>query len=239
MRPEGYWEGFLSSSALSTATAISALALAGKGEDVPLIAAGARWLAATQAEDGGWGDTPESPSNLSTTLLTVSALTLAGRPDEAVGALARAEAYVVERAGRTPEERVQAVRAIYGEDRTFAVPILMNCALADLVPWSSVPDLPFELAVVPQRWYRALQLHVVSYALPALIAVGLVIDACHPPRNPLRRALRRMATNGALARLAAIQPSHGGFLDATPLTAFVGMSLIRRFGADRSCCSRW
>src|SRR5262245_36200509 len=72
--PEGYWEGELSSSALSTATAVSALALVGRSEDLSpewdsLIERGLRWLVEHQNEDGGWGDTVKSVSNISTTML--------------------------------------------------------------------------------------------------------------------------------------------------------------------------
>ncbi|MCW0217617.1 MAG: hypothetical protein OJI67_04770, partial [Prosthecobacter sp.] len=58
----GHWEGELSSSALSTATAI--VALHGVDEVVhhPLIAAGASWLMTHQNNDGGWGDTTISKS---------------------------------------------------------------------------------------------------------------------------------------------------------------------------------
>lgn len=225
---ERYWEGRLSSSALATAVAVSALALAGQEPDTELIARGIDWLCRTQNADGGWGDSPDSPSNLSTTLLCVSALILAEQPAEAT--LHRADAYITALAGPTPEAVVAALTAIYGEDRTFAVPILMNCALAGLIPWEAIPGLPFELAVVPQRWYRALRLHVVSYALPALIAVGMILHHHHPPESRWRRLLRRLAVKPALARLQALQPEHGGFLEATPLTAFVAMSLIPLHG---------
>ena len=55
---KGYWEGHLSSSALSTATAITALATMDRaGERNPLRhfqQAGLRWLASHVNEDGGW-----------------------------------------------------------------------------------------------------------------------------------------------------------------------------------------
>src|SRR5712691_10005783 len=84
--PEGYWVGELSTSALSTATAISALTLVQK--HVPphhqhdaLIAGGLAWLVAQQNTDGGWGDTVKSFSNISTTMLCRAALHLAaGEP---------------------------------------------------------------------------------------------------------------------------------------------------------------
>lgn len=223
--PDGYWEGRLSSSALSTATAISALALAEQAEDAALLRAGARWLVATQNADGGWGDTIDSPSNLATTLLVAAALKLAKHPS-ANDTLIRAGHYLSKLAGDTPAERVTAITAAYGKDRTFAVPILLNCALAGLAPWEAIPGLPFELAVFPHAMYKALRLHVVSYALPALIAVGLLLHRRHPTRNPLHHLVRELVVNRVMAKLAAIQPDSGGFLEATPLTSFVAMSLL-------------
>ena len=234
--PEGVWEGRLSSSALSTATALSALSLAGEARDKPLVQAGIAWLAGDQNPDGGWGDTSESCSNLATTLLALSALNLAGEaPAET---LARAETYVTALAGSEPAQRVQAIKAAYGADRTFAVPILMNCALAGLVPWDAIPGLPFELAALPQAWYRAVRLQVVSYALPALIAVGLLLHDRNPARNPFTRLARRLVAGRVRAKLQTLQPASGGFLEATPLTAFVAMSLTSVFGAQEPTVAR-
>src|SRR3712207_8767684 len=42
----------------------------------------------------------------------------------------------------------------YGIDKTFVVPIMTNLALAGLVDWKEIDPLPFELACVPQSWYR-------------------------------------------------------------------------------------
>src|SRR6266700_274823 len=66
---DGHWVGELSTSALSTATAIGALSLvqkAGHGSFDSLITGGLAWLAANQNPDGGWGDTTKSFSNIST-----------------------------------------------------------------------------------------------------------------------------------------------------------------------------
>jgi len=88
-----------------------------------------------------------------------------------------------------------------------------------------VPPLPFELACFPQSWFRFLKMPVVSYALPALIAIGQAVYQHRPPSNPLRRGIRHLARRRSLRVLETIQPSSGGFLEATPLTSFVTMSL--------------
>ena len=64
----------------------------------------------------------------------------------------------------------------------------MTCALAGLVEWREVPRLPFEMACFPQSWYRFLGLPVVSYALPALIAIGQAVHHHRPSWNLLARA---------------------------------------------------
>ena len=190
MRAEGYWEGWLSSSALSTATAVCALALADATDDEPRIARGLAWLIKHQNADGGWGDTTDSPSNLATTLLAISALRLGanGSSPAAVAALEQADRFLASRSAARGRSLGETIQREYGADRTFAVPILMTCGLAGVVTWDGIPDLPFELAVFPHRWYRLLRLQVVSYALPALIAIGLLIDRRNPPRSRLRRS---------------------------------------------------
>ncbi|MFO0880761.1 MAG: prenyltransferase/squalene oxidase repeat-containing protein [Gemmataceae bacterium] len=214
------WRGELSSSALSTAVAASALAQADDPTD-PRIEAGLRWLARHQNDDGGWGDTTLSVSNISTTMLCRAAFYLTGRVSLFTRVMDRCEAWLRLRHGRTPAELAEAVRARYGNDRTFSVPILMTSALARLMPWHEVPTLPFELACFPQSWYRFLQLPVVSYALPALIAIGQAVQH-HRGSWAIWRPL---AIRPSLRVLERIQPSNGGFLEATPLTAFVSLAL--------------
>jgi squalene-hopene/tetraprenyl-beta-curcumene cyclase len=228
---EGYWTGELSTSALSTATAVSALALVARNQSAAqapfasLIANGLSWLAAHQNPNGGWGDTVKSISNISTSMLGRAAFHLAGVADQYAECLRRAEAYLTTYCGKTPDEQAEAIRARYGKDRTFAVPILSTCALAGLVSWKEVASLPFELACFPQSWFRFLRLPVVSYALPALIAIGQAVYHHRPPRNPLTRLIRRLAIRRSLRVLESIQPSSGGFLEAVPLTSFVTLSL--------------
>src|SRR6266852_4322627 len=64
--PDGHWVGELSTSALSTATAVGALSIvqkAGHGSFDCLITNGLEWLVANQHPFGGGGDTTKSLSN--------------------------------------------------------------------------------------------------------------------------------------------------------------------------------
>jgi len=242
----GWWVGQLSTSALSTATAVMALLqavqaaeadaseLAGNGQQLRLAAprwralavGGLQWLSEHQNADGGFGDTVLSVSNISTTMLVHAVFHFAaglGCSDPAgrYPQVCAAAAAYVQRAGGVP-----ALLQRYGRDRTFSVPILTHCALAGIVDWREVIPLPFELACVPQKFYAALRLPVVSYALPALIAIGQVIFRKQGHWNPLLRWLRNASIQRSLKVLESIQPVNGGFLEATPLTSFVCMSLI-------------
>ena len=234
LRQGSHWRGELASSALSTATAVSALSVlhagprrAGSdegevpdwGADNELIERGCEYLAATQNADGGWGDTDRSNSNIATAILAVAALRLARAEEWYADAARRGWGYV-QRQGLW-----EGLRQRYGRDKTFAVPILTNAALAGLADWKQVAPLPFELAALPQRWYRFARMPVVSYAIPALVAIGQVREHFAPTRNPLLRPVRRIATDPSLQVLRRMQPASGGYLEAIPLTAFVLMSL--------------
>jgi squalene-hopene/tetraprenyl-beta-curcumene cyclase len=247
--PGGWWEGELSSSALSTATAIFALHL-GRESNVlradqrrlsdlsDLIDAGLRWLVRNQNEDGGWGDTTLSKSNISTTALCWAALSADARQIVSSQTMEAAERWLTQQAGGlTPQYLAPAIIARYGRDKTFSVPILTMCALAGKLGdgragWKAIAQLPFELAAFPQRWFKWLRLPVVSYALPALIAIGLVRHRLGQSFNPLSAGARLLATRRALDLLTRIQPASGGFLEATPLTSFVVMSLVGAGEAD-------
>ena len=220
----GHWVGELSASALSTATAVSALSVVRQNgrpdarfDDA--IEGGVRWLTAHQNDDGGFGDTDKSYSNIATTMLVSAAFHLAAKANQNVALLNRADAYIQSKGG------VSGLRQRYGKDKTFAVPILTNCALAGLASWKDVSALPFELACVPQRFYRFVRMPVVSYAVPALVAIGQARYFHRKPLMPWMRFIRWLAIKPSLRVLRKMQPESGGYLEATPLTSFVVMSL--------------
>ncbi len=252
----GHWTGELSSSALSTATAVTALALAraastpatapsGAAELAAKIEAGLTWLARHQNADGGWGDTVKSLSNISTTTLCWAAFgAVPGGDAKHAETVGRAARWLAQQAGGTaPDQLAPAIIARYGKDRTFSVPILTHCALAGRLgsgreAWKHVIPLPFELAALPHQFFAAVRLPVVSYALPALIAIGQVRFHHAPPANPITRLLRASARSRTLRVLTGLQPENGGFLEATPLTSFVTMSLVGAGESDHLVARR-
>jgi len=226
--PDGSWRGRLSASAVSTA--VAAFALARLRPESDKARAACKWLAANINEDNGWGDTPESPSNLTATLLAKAALTTQLDLAEIQNAQTLSDQFLNDNIGGiSPEHINTGVLKAYGKDRTFSAPILTMCAMAGMLGeesecWKTIPRLPFEIAALPRGLFRLMNLPVVSYAIPALIAVGLVRF-----RKTEKKAFsfihNTIIIPCALRRLRAMAPESGGFLEAAPLTGFVAMCL--------------
>ena len=228
----GMWNGRLSSSAISTSVSVFALQRIDSERFAPYIAHGVKWLHTTMKEDGTWGDSVESPSNMTATLLTYVSLYAVGQ------APAQSRADLDEQfGGHTEEALINGVLRYYGRDLTFSVPILTMCALAGVISsWDKIPTFPFELATLPQRLFRYLNMPVVSYAIPALIAIGI----CQLKRKgSMLRPVRQLFIPKAMKVLQRMQPADGGFLEAAPLTAFVSMCLaeggFRAHEVTRGC----
>ncbi len=230
LNPRGYWTGELSSSALAVAVALTALHFDNHKKHYEEINKGLSWLAANINDDGSFGDTPKSPGNVSTSLLVYAAINLQGGNPDWLEKLKINVARYLDSHGINVNSRDVAKNILkyYDNDYTFSVPILTMCGLCgipDKNAFDNIPQLPFELLLLPGRFYRLLNLNVVSYALPALAAVGIVIFRNKKP-GVLLRVIRHISISRALKKLHRMMPESGGYLEAVPLTAFVSLSLI-------------
>ena len=230
LNAEGFWEGRLSSSALGVAVAVAALHFDDAKKNALEIQKGILWLQKNINIDGSYGDTPESPGNVSTSLLVYAALNLYSAKDKSVEETqGKIAVYLASlKIDVNSPQVAEFILAHYQKDYTFSVPILAMCGLCG-VPgedaFNHIPQLPFELSLLPRRFYRLLNLSVVSYAIPALVTVGIVIFKKKKP-NLFWKIIRKFSIQKAMHILHRMLPESGGFLEAIPLTAFVALSLI-------------
>jgi squalene cyclase len=242
MNQEGYWTGQLATSALSTSVAIVALKTAGGPKDHQRINAGFNWLCQHINIDGGYGDTTHSLSNVSTTLLCYAAIHYCQTQNNGLPYIKEMEKWLATKGITLLSDNItSSILRYYGKDYTFSIPILSMLTLCNILPSESlrkIPNLPFELTLLPASWYRFLNLRVVSYALPALIAVGIFL---HRKRNKsiIRTGfLRNRFIRPALEKLDKLVPESGGFLEAIPLTGFVAMCLTESGYGNNSTVSK-
>ncbi len=222
------WEGKLARSAVSTATASIALSKYDPIQYRRQIEMAQQWLIAHQNEDGGFGDSPESPSNTTASLLAYAAL------HHGVGAkdtVVKVQQYLTQYLGAIdPENLRRSILKKYGKDLTFSVPILALCTAVGLFGhhdknWDLIPRLPFELSILPEKIWPLLHLHVVSYAIPALICIGIT-QSKKSKKIALHKCFQRYTIPKALKILQSKQPQSGGFLEAAPLTSFCLICLV-------------
>jgi squalene-hopene/tetraprenyl-beta-curcumene cyclase len=239
---KGVWDGRLSSSALSTAVASFGLWIYDKESNKKLVFEGLNWLKENLNKDGGFGDTTKSQSNLSTTLLCWSALSIVKDDKDFSDLIQKLESWLLTNLNSLePKEISKAILTHYKSDKTFSVPILTMCAISGRLGddgWKFVPQLPFQLAAFPDRFFKWFNLSVVSYAIPALISIGLVRQKNKPSRNPLIRLLNQLIIPKVLKVLSEKQPDNGGFLEAAPLTGFVLMSLVKAGKSEIDVCPK-
>lgn len=227
---DGFWTGELSTSALSTAVSIVALKLANINSDRQRVIDGYKWLYNNINNDGGYGDTTGSVSNVSTTLLCYAAIRYCQTNEPGISTTIAIEKWLTENGIKIDSDSItSSILGFYGKDYTFSLPILSMLNLCGVIPDSSLkklPVLPFELTLLPASFYRFFNLRVVSYALPALIGVGIYLHT-HREKGIFRHGIfRDKFIQPALEKLNSLVPKSGGFLEAIPLTAFVSMCLI-------------
>lgn len=227
----GFWTGELSASALSTAVAIVALKVASHKTDHERIEKGFKWLCQHINSDGGYGDTMDSASNVSTTLLSYAAISYCQENGDGAVHLKAMEKWLSGMGiSMNPAIITRSVLSFYGKDYTFSIPILSMLTVCGVISETNakqIPLLPFELTLLPSSLYRFFNLRVVSYALPALIGVGIYLHCVTRARNLFKGKLRDSFIKPAVRRLDSLLPESGGFLEAIPLTGFVAMCLVK------------
>ena len=223
-----FFESSLSDSAVSTAVACVALEIADSTKHAQRIRDAKSWLLAHQNSDGLYGDSPSSPANLTATFMSYIAL---WRDEVHAEKLEKTKNYLLTHFGKFTFASVkQYFLKAYGKDMTFSVPILAMATAAGFfadsqTAWQSMPQFPFELAVLPERCFSLLNLPVVSYAIPALVCVGIAQNA--HARNGIIKRFRASIRQRALRVALRKQPTSGGFLEAAPLTAFCALCLCQ------------
>jgi squalene-hopene/tetraprenyl-beta-curcumene cyclase len=223
---DGFFESVLSDSAVSTAVSCLALEISNSEKYAEQIYSAKNWLLNHQNSDGLYGDSPESPANLTATFMSYVVLS---RDENNHAKLERAKDYLLQHFGDFSFASIRkGFLNKYGSDLTFSVPILAMATIAGFFQdarqaWSAMPQFPFEMVVFPEKIFHCLNLPVVSYAIPALISVGMAQNA--HAGNGLMKRIRSGVSKRALRILTEKQPASGGFLEAAPLTAFCALCL--------------
>lgn len=235
----GFWTGKLSSSALAVAVSIVATKLKGLPNHEERVNKGLQWLFSNVNADGGFGDTPESESNVSTSFLSYAAINFCQTKEfDGTIVLQGIEEYLESQGINLKSGNIsKSVLNHYGKDYTFSVPILsmlMICGMLGEEDIRKVPQLPFEFTLLPASLYRFFNMQVVSYAIPALVAVGIYTFKKKSRSNLLIKSIRSKSIAPAIKKLNGLVPESGGFLEAIPLTAFVSMCLISCGYTDNS-----
>jgi len=173
-RDDGAWTDRLSSSPMTTALALLALARIDPQLYRSRLDAGLRWLKRYQREDGGWSMADAyPPSSPGTTAFAAAALEaldpVAGRPHIERGmAYIRAnggEAVIPGMTGRGP--------------RTWPTAAPIAWVLAGLRDPREQPYQPFEVILLPQRLRNK-----VSIGLPGVLGLGIMQSRSMPVSAP-------------------------------------------------------
>ena len=123
------------------------------------------------------------------------------------------------------------------------MPILTNCALAGLVPWNEVRRCRSSWLACRNRGIASRGCRSSAMRFPRLVAIGQARYLSSHRRGIRSLADRALAQRSSRACecFSEMQPASGGYLEATPLTSFVVMSLAgdrpRRSSGDpaRAC----
>lgn len=224
-RPDGSWQDWLPSAAISTASGAIALTLADPEGSRDLIAGALRWLCADQAADGGWGEGPGQPTSINATAMALAALKQAAlRIADRAGSDACGYADELRRAFARFDE-LGGMAALNDLNVASLGPVCQQYfALVGLFDEQQMVRIPLELSLFP-----ASIRHRFCFSFPGLMAWGLMQCAVRQP-GPARRLLNRAATPRALRFLRSVaefEGPEGGFEESPLMVALVCIGLVR------------
>lgn len=207
------------------------LDVAYRGDLSELMLAGMRGLADCQNADGGWGQSPGMPSDLTSSLLALSAFRLTCVPARCADLEPRLEHYVRSQGGAAALKRTVA-------DRSLLLGVLTNAAAAGVVGWRQTPVVRFERAAAP-TWARSmLSSPQFDSTNPVMLAGGLARFRQWRPKNPVLRWLRGASVDSCLQLVAAQQSDNGCFRANVLSTSFVVIALASAGKASHSIVRR-
>lgn len=213
-RADGAWTDRLSSSPMTTALALLALARSNQQAHRKRIQDGLAWLKRYQRDDGGWSMADSyPPSSPGTTAFAIAALhALDG---DAVGAaIERAYAFIKASGGE------DVIPGMAGPGpRTWPAAAPIAWVLAGMRDPRDQPYQPVEVMLLPQRWRNK-----VSIGLPGVLALGIMQSRSMPASLP-RRIAQRLAEPRALTWLRSVQGPNGGVEECPMLSALMLLGL--------------
>lgn len=218
-----HWVGRLSSSALATAMSVVALHVTDRARYQAQIEAGRRWLAATQHEDGGWGDAVVDRSNINATSLVIGALKLTANPPPQPfpdgGGLARALGLL---------EQMGGWEAVGDPKRcTLSGPCRTVAALAGIMDWRRIKRLRPEVVLIPARFRKTISTTFPAYLTISTLHSTRAFDA----RNEL--PTYRLARRRVLEWLRQAQGPNGSFEESAFLSSVI-VAMLTAAGEGRT-----
>jgi squalene-hopene/tetraprenyl-beta-curcumene cyclase len=220
-RADGGWTDRMSSSTISTAIGLLALARADRTAHAGRLRAGLEWLRDNQRPDGGWSLVDaDPPSSEHITAFAVAAFKVID-PETYAGCIDSGMAYINAHGG----ESVITPDLSDGGPRTWREIVPIVWAMEGLRPVDSQPSQPMEVMLFPAGLRNR-----ASIVLPGVLGLGIGQRRVLPAGR-LKRFCQWLAEPKALSWLRAVLGPNGGIEECALMCALV-YSGLRSAGPD-------
>ncbi|MGQ0842339.1 hypothetical protein [Actinokineospora sp.] len=210
-RPDGGWTDRMSSSTISTAIGLLALARADRVAHADRLATGLEWLRDNQRADGGWSLVDaDPPSDEHITAFAVAAFKVID-PTGFADCVARGMAYIDAHGG----ESVISPDLSDGGPRTWREIVAIVWAMEGLREVHIQPSQPMEVMLLPAGLRNR-----ASIVLPGVLGLGIGQRRVLPSGR-LKRVAQRLAEPKALRWLRSVMGPNGGIEECALMCALV------------------